>query len=309
MTRFDPSRSPRGDLRGAWWILVVVVVFFAAVAINQVSQVIASRSEPRVGDGQDPSTYGYDLSELAVDTRWLAAAMPKDNLQPLTRPSLLTAAEVDSLNGAERGKYLVSEDRVVGVVIDGVARAYPLRVLDWHEVVNDTIAGVPVLVAWHPLSGVATAFERRLDGQTLELAVSGLVWNSHHVLHDQGVGDAESLWVPLLGRAISGPWRDRELPRLRCALVTWHEWLTAYPQSQVPRPASQMKPAYKRDPYGNYASGDVVRYPVTKLPPLPDDQRLKDQLAVDRAERDGIMFAAVHGYRFALQAVGLLDAP
>ncbi len=306
MSRLDPSRSPRGNLRGAWWILVVVVVFFVAVAINQIGRVLDSRQAPRVGDGQDPSTYGYDLDRLSVDTRWLAAAMPKDTLEPLVEPPLLTAGQVDSLNRAERGKYLVSEDLVVGVVVGGVARAYPVRVLDWHEVVNDTIGGEPVLVAWHPLSGVATAFERRVDDRVPEFSVSGLVWNSHHVLHDRGLDGEESLLVPLLGRAIGGPWRDRELRRIRCALVTWQEWLAAYPDARVPRPSSDMKPAYKRDPYGNYASGDVVRYPVTRLPPLPDGHRLKDTLPVDPVTRDGVVFADLHGYRFALQAVGLI---
>jgi hypothetical protein len=305
MSRLDPSASPRGNLRGAWWILVVVVLFFAAVAVRQLGLVAANRGEPRVGDGEDPSTYGYDLAALTIDTRWLAATMPKDALDALDAPPLLRPAQVDSLNGAERGKYLVPDDRVVGVVVDGVARAYPVRVMDWHEVANDTLGGEPVLVTWHPLSGTAAVFARRVAGRVREFSITGLVWNSHHVLHDGGADGAESLWVPLLGRAVGGPLAGAELEPIPCALTTWGAWRAAHPATTVPAPASDMKPAYKRDPYGNYASGDVIRYPVTQLPPLPEDQRLKDTLAVAPATRDGVTFARLHGYRFALQAVGL----
>jgi len=305
VTRIDPSSSPRGSLRGAWWILLVVAVFFAAVAVLQITEVLKSRGEPRIGDSNDPATYGYDLDQLTIDRRWLAATMPKDNLESLDRPALLTPAAVDSLNGAERGKYLVSDDRVIGVVIGGVARAYPVRVLNWHEVANDTLGGVPIAVTWHPLSGTAAVFRRDLPDATLELSVTGLVWNSHHVLHDRPDAGDETLWVPLLGRAVGGPRVGQELVAIPCALTTWGQWTRAYPRTTVPRPASDMKPAYKRDPYGNYESGDVVRYPMGKLPPLPEGQRLKDVLAVDLERSGALDVARLWGFRFALQTVGL----
>ena len=117
MNRIDPDRTPRTSLRGAWWIAALVGMFFVAVAVLQIGEVMKSRQAPRVGDGSDPTTYGYDLGALTVDVRWLAATMPKDNLESLDTPALLVSAQVDSLNRAERGKYLVSEDRVIGVVI------------------------------------------------------------------------------------------------------------------------------------------------------------------------------------------------
>ncbi|MEZ4386040.1 MAG: hypothetical protein R3D98_00395 [Candidatus Krumholzibacteriia bacterium] len=95
MSRLDPSSAPRGTLRGARWILVVVGVFFAAVAVLQIGEVLRSRGVHRVGDGQDPATYGYPLDHLTIDRRWLAATMPKDNLTALESPCLLTAAGAD----------------------------------------------------------------------------------------------------------------------------------------------------------------------------------------------------------------------
>lgn len=301
MKQVEPSAAGRRNLRGAWWIAAAVAVFFVAVAWVQLREVAAHRSEPRVGDGQDPATYGYALDDLQLDRRWLAATMPKDNLEPLDHPSLLTPAQVDSLNGAERGKYLVPEDRVIGLSINGVARAYPIRVMNWHEVANDTLGGVAVAVTWHPLSGSVVALDR---GEQM-FSVSGLVWNSHHLLHDRS--PAESLWLPLEARAVLGPRTGEQLAIIPSAVTTWGEWRQAFPATTVPRPVSELKPAYKRDPYGNYWSGDIVRYPVDEAATLAGGGGLKDQLPVAPVDRgDGLIWADRHAFHFCLTAMGLM---
>ena len=292
MTRLDPAASPRRSLRGAWWIATVVGVFFAAVAWIQVGEVLESRGVPTVGDGRDPDTYGFDLATFTIDRRWLAAGMPRGTLEPLDRPPLLAPAQVDSLNGAERGKYLVADDLVIGVEIGGAARAYPLRVLDWHEVADDTLGGRAITVARHPLSGSAVVPQRRPVGGPASFEARGLLWTSPHLLASPG----GSLWAPLLGRAVGGPAAGDALAVLPAALVTWGAWRDRHPRTTVPWPDPAMRAAYKRDPYGNYASGETVRYPVTPLPPLPAGERFKDVLTVDGR----------HAYRFALQALGLL---
>ncbi len=321
MTRIEPSGQPRRGLRGAWWIALAVGLFFVAVAVLQLTEVQRSRQEPRIGDGENPETYGYDLASLTVNRRWLAATMPRDNLESLDTPPLLRPAEVDSLNRAERGKYLVPDDLVIGVSLGGVARAYPVRVLDWHEVANDTLGGVPIAVAWHPLSGAAVVLDRRHRGQVLELSVSGLIWNSHHLLHDSppatpGESRAEAtahetLWLPLQARAVAGPAVGDTLAVIASALVRWDRWRAAFPRTTAPYPDLAMRQAYKRSPYGSYASSDVLRYPVQPLPPLPEDQQLKDTLtlgAVDTvltSDGEPVVFARRHAYRFAAQALGL----
>jgi len=320
VSRIEPTGQPRRGLRGAWWIAVAVGVFFVAVAILQLTEVQRSRQAPRVGDGENPETYGYDLASLAVNRRWLAATMPKDNLASLDRPRLLRPAQVDSLNRAERGKYLVPDDLVIGVVLGGQARAYPVRVLDWHEVANDTLGGVPIAVTWHPLSGSAVVLDRDHRGRVLELSVSGLIWNSHHLLHDrpphlpgragEQSGAMESLWLPLRAEAVAGPAVGDTLAVIPSALVRWDRWREAYPGTTVPYPELAMRQAYKRSPYGSYASSDVLRYPVQPLPALPQDRRLKDTLAVGPvAGPTGapaeIPFARLHAYRFAVQALEL----
>lgn len=303
MSRLDPSAAPRRGLRGAWWIALAAGLFFVAVAVVQIGEVVRSRGRPRIGDGRDPATYGFDLDSLVLDRRWLAAGMPNDGLRPLDTPPLLTAAGVDSLNRAERGKYLVSRDLVIGVAVPGAARAYPVRVLDWHEVANDTLGGVPLAVCWHPLSGAAVVLDRRRPGrEPLALATSGLLWNSHHLLHDAD----RSLWAPLLARAVAGPATGDTLAVIPAALVEWAAWRAAFPATTVPWPEPAQRAAYKRDPYGNYRSGDRLRFPVAPLAPLAPGAGLKDPLAVGETPARGLPFARRHAYRFALAACGLI---
>jgi hypothetical protein len=307
VSEIEPSAAPRRGLRGAWWVAVAVAIFFALVAVVQIGEVLESRDRVIVGDGEDPATYGFDLSTLTVPRHVLAAAMTKDHLLPLAAGRRLSAAQVDSLNKAERGKYLVSEDRVIGVVVAGEARAYPVRVLDWHEVTNDTLGGVPVAVCWHPLSGAAVVLDRRHGGEVLEFGVRGLVWTSHHLLHDRRPGAAgESLWAPLLAQAVSGPAAGDTLDVILSALTTWERWRSAYPGTTVPFPEPAMRAAYKRDPYGAYGSSDLLRYPVADLPPLREGQRLKDPMHVGASPAAVVpTFARLHAFRFAVLALGL----
>jgi len=310
VTRLDPSASPRRNLRGARWVAAVVVAFFVLVAVVQIGHVLRSRDHEVVGDGRDPASYGFDLTSLTVPREFLAAAMPKDTLTPLVATRLLQPEQVDSLNRAERGKYLVGDDRVIGVVVGGVARAYPVRVLAWHEVVNDTLGGLPLAVCWHPLSGVAVVLDRRHGEEILELGVSGLVWNSHHLLYDRRPeANRESLWAPLLTSAVAGPAVGDTLTVIPSALVSWRDWRTAMPHTTVPYPEPEMRAAYKRDPYGNYTSGDVIRFPLRDLPPVSEGQRLKDTLAIGGPTIAGVEFARLHAFRFVLQACDLAVVP
>ena len=302
MSRVDPSATPRRGLRGAWWILLAVGLFFVAVLIAQLAEVRRSRGVTRVGDGRDPATYGFALDTLELPRHLLAAAMPRDTLEPLRPDRLMTPAAVDSLNRAERGKYLVSEDEVIGVTVGGVSRAYALRVLAWHEVALDTLGGVPVAVCWHPLSGAAVVLDRRAPDGVVNLGLSGLVWNSHHLLYDPA---DLSLWLPLRARGVAGPAAGDTLAVIPSSLVTWGRWRQAHPRTTTVFPHPDMRAAYKRDPYGNYNSGDVLRYPVGDLPPLAEGEQLKDRLDVDATVVDGVPAARLHGFRFVLDALGL----
>ncbi len=198
----------------------------------------------------------------------------------LVDPEVLAGRDVADINEAERGKLLVSDDRVAGLLVNGEARAWPLRLLRRHELVNDVLGGEPVVVAYAPLADLVVAASRRLADEVLELAISGLFVDSMPLYFDrQDPAVAASLWHPMTLTAVSGPRTGRRLDLLPVQLATWAEWLEAHPDTTVLAPVAEMSRQYRRDPYHSYFGSDLLRFPVDPLPP-DDGLRLKDRLVI-----------------------------
>lgn len=126
---------------------------------------LQSRGRGAVGDGLHPHTYGFDLSNFTGDlTRLVGSGVTRDGIPVLDLPPIWPRSVVDSLAGEGRAKYLVSSDRVIGVRLSGRERAYPLIALNWHEVINDTLGGVPIAVTYSPLCDAAVVYDRRVAG-------------------------------------------------------------------------------------------------------------------------------------------------
>jgi hypothetical protein len=228
---FHPTVPPSD---GFWGLAAILAILFMIV---EVGNLITLPNRQRIGDGRHVESYGFDLSTCLIPRdAILAAGMPKDGIPAISDPSFLTPDEVEALNQQVRGSYLVPNDRVIGVEIAGQARAYPLRVLNWHEVVNDRLGDVPIAVTYNPLcdsavfmTGVGTA--RRLHWESV-------VWynNSNTLLYDRRDGtQPESLWIQLTGTAVSGAAAQEKfkLTVITCDLVTWRSWLERYPQTSV----------------------------------------------------------------------------
>jgi len=253
-------------------------VVIAAVALTLVALL------PRLGDlhPRDPRTAadpGFDLSSSLIPVREIVASgMARDGLEVLDEPAMLTVAEVEAAAERRRGKVLVSSDRVVGVVVGGEARAYPLRLLRWHEVVNDRIAGEPVLISYSPLADSVVVARRSLDAETLRFGLSGLLVDSVPLLYDRrDETPSASLWHQLAGRALTGPLAGRQLELLAADLAPWSEWRRRHPDTLVLAPSPDAARRYRRDPYHSYMGSDLLRFPVDPLPP-PGDLHLKDRV-------------------------------
>ncbi|MDQ7087960.1 MAG: DUF3179 domain-containing (seleno)protein [Acidobacteriota bacterium] len=181
----------------------------------------------------------------------------------------------DRWNTEHRGKYLVGSDRVIGLAWGGQARAYPLRVLNWHEIANDTLGGIPVAVTYNPLCDAAVVFDRRVDGDVIDLAFSGLLYNSNLLAYDvQPERGRRSLWSQLLFRAVSGPRAGRRLKVLPASLARWGDWRRAHPDTTVLEPDPNLVRLYKRDPYAPYFGDERLRFPVR---PLPEPHRRRKE--------------------------------
>lgn len=264
--------NPTHLIRSGWWVLVagVVVSIIFAIAFLRMP----------VGPAASRGTGVISLEPSLIDHATLVEAMARDGLMALVLPETITPSDVDHYNESERGKLLVSADRVIGIEIGGEARAYPLRLLRWHEAVNDIVGGRAVAVTYSPLSGGVAVWDRVIDGREIELAVSGWLHNSNTLLYDRRRdGATSSLWHQLTGEAVTGPAAGQTLTPLPAEIRTWADWRRDHPETTVMAPDADSKRLYKRDPYHSYRGSDVLRFPVAPLAPTGPLAR-KDFVAI-----------------------------
>ncbi len=188
----------------------------------------------------------------------MSGGPPKDGIPALTDPAMLPAAEAD---------YLEAEDRVIGVVVGGGARAYPLRVMDWHEIVNDEAAGQPFAVTYCPLCDSAVVFDRLVGNRVVEFGVSGLLYNSNVLMFDRCADADEGLWSQMYGKAVAGEDSGTRLRRLPLTMTTWAAWVAKHPNSLVLSLETGRQRNYNRRPYAGYMSNPRLMFPVEPLDP------------------------------------------
>jgi len=213
-----------------WRLLFVVLLVFAA---------------------QAQSKNGFDLSNALVKVDdILSGGPPRDGIPAIDHPVFVKAAAVD---------YLRDGDIVVGLVFDGGARAYPLRILIWHEVVNDVVAGAPVAVTYCPLCGTSMVFSRDINDKTRTFGVSGLLYQSDVLLYDR---EDESLWSQLGMKAVTGAQAGTTLKWLPSEHLTWRAWREKYPQSEVLSPNTGYHRNYDGNAYASYFASDALMFPA-----------------------------------------------
>lgn len=202
---------------------------------------------------------GFDLSFVLVPRdQILAGGPPRDGIPALARPEAIPH---------DQATYLRPDDVVVGIALEGEARAYPLRILIWHEVANDVLGGKPIAVTYCPLCNSAMVFDRRVAGRTLELGVSGLLYQSNVLLYDRRAGGGtESLWNQIQMRAVAGPAAraGHALELLPSTMTTWSDWRARHPGTTVLSTRTGFDRDYADSPYGPYFATDELMFPVEK---------------------------------------------
>lgn len=201
---------------------------------------------------------GFDLDDASVPSAEIKpGGPPRDGIPALTNPDFVPNDEAE---------YLDPDDRVMGVVVDNTAKAYPVRILNWHEIVNDRIGNQSFAVTYCPLcgSGVVFASNAGEDG-ALNFGVSGLLYNSDVLLYDR---QTKSLWSQLKGEAISGKLKGTSLPVLPVVHTTWREWQSRHPDSVVLDEDTGFKRIdYDRDPYQGYSRSRRLYFDVSHKAP------------------------------------------
>jgi hypothetical protein len=185
-----------------------------------------------------------DFTRHAVDlTEILSGGPPRDGIPAVDDPAFLPAA---------RETVLADREPVLTLELGGEVRAYPIRYLMWHEIANDTVAGVPVAVTFCPLCNTAMVFDRRVKGRTLSFGVSGKLRASDMVMYDR---QTESWWQQALGEGIVGEMTGVRLTQLPAVMESWAQFRARHPDGLVMAQPNWPR-QYGANPYAGYDSLD-----------------------------------------------------
>ena len=230
---------------------------------------------------------GFDLDELAVPADEIVTGGPgRDDIPALIEPEAVPISESD----------YAADEPVLAITLNGSARAYPVRILRWHEIVNDRLSGEPITVTWCPLCNTGVIYRGRVSGERRVFGVSGLLYRNNLLMYDH---ETESLWSQLQGEAISGPMRGRKLEALAFRQTHLGDWVSAHPETTVVTPETGYRRDYSSDPYAAYhrsvggsekladrdlvvgvvLAGKAKAYPFSELAARGEQGRIRDSLA------------------------------
>ncbi len=232
------------------WVLIGLVLFTVFLAVIFILG-------PKDNSSSHSST-SYKGVEIVPD-------LTKDGIPPLNFPGYES--------GFNELGWLTAEDRVIGIEINGDPRAFPLKIMSYHEIVNDTIGGENVAITYNPLCGSSVMFSREFGSETLELGNTGALYEGCTVMYDTS---SNSYWFQVTGQSIRGEHMDSFLTTLPSTVTTWGEWLEAKPLTQVLSVNTGYTRNYLEDPFGEYYTlNDVVAFPPSKV-----DERLPGKTPV-----------------------------
>ncbi len=204
-----------------------------------------------LGADENTDINGFDVDGATVPREAIVAGGPgRDGIRSVDAPEFAPPDEAT---------WVAADTPVLGVEAGGEARIYPVHLLEYHQIVNDVLGGVPVAITYDPLSAVPLAFRRTVAGRTLTFGVSGLLYNSNFLMYDR---ETESLWSQFTGAAIAGPLAGKTLERLRVRQETRAVWLAAHPGSRVLARPDRVRIDYRYSPFSAYMIVDAIPFPV-----------------------------------------------
>ena len=215
-------------------VLLAVFALWGAIALAGDAPSSWKREWPRT----DFSKYSIDFEEI------ISGGPQKDGIPAIDNPQFKAVSVITDLG---------DQEPVIALKINEEAKAYPLRILMWHEIANDEIGGVPVTVTYCPLCNAAVVFERRMNGKVLDFGVSGKLRHSDMVMYDR---QTESWWQQFVGRGIVGVMTGAELKRLPARVIPFSAFKASYPEGKVLVAANPNARRYGENPYMKYDSSE-----------------------------------------------------
>ena len=194
---------------------------------------------------------GFDLTgSLIPEADIHHGCPPRDGIPSIDNPKFIKPGQVN---------FLKPDDRILGLYYKGIARAYPIKILNYHEIVNDQIKQQAFFVSYCPLCGSGMAFKTKITNSDNTFGVSGLLYNSDVLLYDRAT---QSLWSQILGKSISGKMKGTRLEQLVLLDTSWSDWLESYPDSDVLSTDTGYRRQYDQHPYGQYDLNSALYFPV-----------------------------------------------
>ncbi len=202
-------------------------------------------------------------------------APPKDAIPPIYEPKFIEIAKVD---------YVKDDDLVASVTIDGITRAYPIRFLDFHEIVNDSIGDTHFAVSYCPLCASSLVFNRKInpDKPPSRFGVSGFLYQSDLLMFDH---ESDSLWSQIEGECVYGNYLGKELDLIPFQMMKWKSWKSTYTEGKVLSIDTGFSRDYTHYPYGEYMTMERTIFPTKKK---DEANRLHPKTMVYGLESEGV---------------------
>jgi hypothetical protein len=217
--------------------------------------------EPHVADPPGPTRdeWKTDVTKAIVPLSEISSGgPPRDGIPPIDQPRFVSPVEA--------GAWLKDDEPVIAFELNGETRAYPIQILIWHEIVNDVVGGVPVMVTLCPLCNTAIAFDRRVDGQALRFGTTGYLRHSDLVMWSDDEG--ETWWQQITGQALVGNLVGRQLTMLPAEIVSFKDFKAAFPNAPVLSRDTGIQRRYGWNPYVGY--DDINSTPILYSGPATD---------------------------------------
>ena len=196
---------------------------------------------------------GFDFSRHSIPLEEISDGGPgKDGIPSINNPHFLSVEEAE-------GSLMRNSDRLLGFVHKGQARAYPVKILNWHEIVNDRVGGKAVVVTFCPLCGTGMVFDANVKNRKLTFGVSGLLYQSDMLLYDH---QTESLWSQIKSQAVTGPMTGTRLKLLASTHTDWGTWKKEHPDTKILSDRTGYRRPYDRNPYQGYEFSSRLMFDV-----------------------------------------------
>lgn len=199
----------------------------------------------------NPKDNGFNLEKTIIPVDNIFSGGPgRDGIPAIDQPKFINAENAD---------FLRPSDRVLGLAFQDINKAYPIKILNFHEIVNDRFNNEPVVITFCPLCGSGIAYSAMINGQRHSFGVSGLLYNSDVLLYDR---ETESLWSQLMNQSVSGPLQGEKLTPIALTHTTWEDWKQRFPKTQVLSKNTGFSRNYDTNPYEGYHLDRKIWFPV-----------------------------------------------